>query len=140
MTSPQLVAPLCTAVVAVAVLLLAACGTDGAAGLDLSPAGEAGRQIAEQQGCASCHGVNGEGKVGPPFTGLFGSTVQLDDGSTTVADEAYLIESIKDPQARKVDGYALPMPETNLSDEQIASIVDFIRELSEPAGSATSGP
>ncbi len=113
---------------------LTACGGDGDAAVRLSAAGEAGRQLALRSGCASCHGNNGEGRVAPAFVGLFGSTQEFDDGTTAVADEAYLIESIVDPNAKKVAGYNLPMPGNNLSDEEVASIVAYIRELAEPTG------
>jgi cytochrome c oxidase subunit 2 len=115
---------------------LAACGGDGDAAIELSPAGAAGRDLALQKGCASCHGTDGEGRVGPPFQGLFGSTVSLDDGTTVVADEAYIVESILEPRAKQVEGYALPMPQTNLTDDELASIVDYIRELAAPADGA----
>jgi cytochrome c oxidase subunit 2 len=129
------VAPLFPVLVTVAVTL-AACGTDGgtATELDLTPAGEAGREVALSKGCASCHGQDGEGGVGPAFTGVFGSTVELDDADPVVADEAYIIESITDPRAKRVDGYSLPMPQVDLSDDEIASIVAYIRELGTPAG------
>jgi len=140
MTSLRPVAPRVPALVAFVTLVvggLTACGADGDQTLDLSPAGEAGREVALAKGCAACHGVNGQGGVGPPFAGLFGSTVAFDDGSTAVADEAYIIESITDPNAKIVAEYSLPMPETNLTDAEIASVIDYIRELSQPSNSTT---
>jgi cytochrome c553 len=125
--------------VAALAIALSACGSDDSA-VALTPAGEAGRDVTIENGCASCHGTNGEGNVGPAFVGLFGSTVELDDGTTVVADEAYIIESIKDPGAKRVEGYNLPMPQTNLSDDEIASVVDYIRELATPATDATEAP
>lgn len=119
----------------IAVLLvagLAGCGSDdaGAPGrAELSPAGEVGRQLARDKGCAACHGANGEGNVGPAFVGLYGSDVALQDGTTVTADDDYLIRSIKDPGADKVDGYNLPMPSNDLTDTEIASILDYLRDL-----------
>ena len=49
-----------------------------------------------------------------------------------VADEAYVIESIEEPNATRVDGYSLPMPQVDLSDDEIASILAYIRELDAP--------
>ena len=119
--------------VVVAALLIAgvaSCAGDGATGPDgLSPAGQAGWKLAREKGCAACHGTNGEGNVGPAFVGLYGSDVELQDGTTVVADDDYLIRSIKDPGADKVEGFNLPMPSNNLGDAEIASILDYLRDL-----------
>jgi cytochrome c oxidase subunit 2 len=115
-----------------AVGALAACsGAEGGApsDLNLSPAGEAGWQMAREKGCAACHGTGGQGGVGPAFVGLFGSEVPLQDGTTVLADETYLERSIEDPNADKVEGYNLPMPQTNLSDAEIAAILDYLRDI-----------
>ena len=91
------------------------------------------------QGCASCHSLDGTKIVGPSFKGLFGSTVTLTDGSTVVADENYIHESIIDPYAKIVEGFELSpgsgtsaMPSNfgeRLSDEQISEIIEFIKTL-----------
>ncbi len=78
----------------------------------------------------SCHGGNGEGGVGPTWQGLAGSTRTLTDGTEVVADRDYLVRSILDPGAQKVEGYAVAMPLANLTDAQVASIVDYIEALS----------
>lgn len=121
--------------VLVTVVGLAACGADGAqpADLGLSAVGRAGQELALDKGCGSCHGVNGEGGVAPAFQGLLGRSVTFADDTTLVADEAYVIESIVEPNARRVDGYSLPMPQVNLSDDELASIVTYIAELSRAA-------
>jgi mono/diheme cytochrome c family protein len=111
-------------------VVLAACGSDGDPGPALSAEADAGRDISRANGCAACHGSGGDGGVGPPFTGLYGSRVELADGTTVVADEAYITESIRDPSAKLVDGYELAMPANDLSDDEIASVVAYIRELS----------
>jgi len=98
----------------------------------LPPAAAEGRSVANRNGCAACHGSNGEGGVGPAFTGLFGSIVEFEDGSTVTADRGYLIESIKDPAARQVAGFSLPMPTNRLTDDEIDQIVDYIEALTAP--------
>ena len=109
---------------------LASCGSDGSSGPDgLTPAGQAGWKLARDKGCAACHGTNGEGNVGPAFVGLYGSEVELQDGTTVIADDEYLIRSIKDPNADKVEGFNLPMPTNNLSDAEIDQILDYLRDL-----------
>jgi len=112
----------------IALLLLAsACG--GSSRAELSPEGERGRRIANTSGCASCHGSDGTGGVGPQFTGLYGSEVRLSDGSTVVADDAYLRRSITDPEAERVEGYTVTMPVSGLEDDEIEAVLAYIREL-----------
>ena len=122
---------LSVAIAVVAVLAAGgACGDDPPA--DLSADGAEGRRIANTRGCAGCHGSNGQGGVGPSFVGLAGSTVELDDGSTVVADEAYLRESIVEPDAKRVAGYDQRMPQVDLDDDEVAKIVQYIVDLAGP--------
>jgi cytochrome c oxidase subunit 2 len=60
---------------------------------------------AEGFGCAACHSIDGTIVVGPSWLGLFGREEQMADGTTIVADEAYLRESILDPRAHTVAGF-----------------------------------
>ena len=108
-----------------------ACGADGDAEPTLSAAGQAGREITRTNGCSACHGRNGDGGPGPAFTGLFGSSVELDDGTTVVADADYLFRSVREPGAQVVAGYGFPMPENDLSDAEIESVITYIEELAE---------
>jgi len=62
------------------------------------------------------------------LSGLYGSEVGLADGSTVIADEAYLTESIRDPSAKQVARYGL-MPAYSLNDAEIQAVVEFIRSL-----------
>jgi cytochrome c oxidase subunit 2 len=99
---------------------------------DAAPAGsQPGRQIAISAGCGSCHGSDFQGGIGPTWVGLAGSEVELDDGSTVVADREYLIEAITDPSARKVAGYSLAMPGNRLDQARVDAIVDYIESLSD---------
>ena len=111
-------------------VLAVACG--GSSRKELSPEAENGRRIANTSGCASCHGADGSGGVGPTFIGLYGSQVTLAGGSTVVADDEYLRRSITDPAAEQVEGYTLMMPVTNLSDDDIEAVLVYIRELGAP--------
>jgi cytochrome c oxidase subunit 2 len=107
---------------------MAACGGNGG-GPDLSAEAQAGRSVFRDSGCASCHGANGQGGVGPQLAGLWGTEVTLDDGTTVIADEAYIRESIVEPSAKKVDGYRIPMPANDLDDAEVASILDYIEAI-----------
>ena len=137
------------AVAAVATLGLAvaasACGDDGdgngdgAAATIEAPAGTSagggdavrGEQLARSTGCAGCHGQDFGGGAGPSLVGLAGAEVPLADGTTVVADTAYLIRSIADPGAELVADYNLRMPANNLSDAEIADIVAYIETLAD---------
>ena len=107
-------------------LVVAACG-----GSDEPPDTPAARgaELARVHGCASCHGAEGQGGFGPPWKGLPGSQVELTDGRTVVADDEYLRRSITDPQADLRAGYAVRMPEVQLSDQQVDDLVAHIESL-----------
>jgi cytochrome c oxidase subunit 2 len=89
---------------------------------------EAGKRIFEQSGCIACH-TEMPGSVGPPLVGVFGKTENFADGSSIVVDEEYLMESIVDPQAKLVAGYAPAMPtyQAILSEQQILQLVEYIK-------------
>lgn len=115
----------------VALTALSACGSDGD-DLDLSAAGAEGRAISLEAGCASCHGADGQGTVGPPFVGLAGSERPIQGlAEPVIADRNYLDESIREPAAKLVEGFNLPMPRTELTDDEIDAIIAYIEELAE---------
>ena len=97
----------------------------------MSPAA-AGQQMFESLGCASCHGANGEGGRGPSLLGVFGSNVTLTNGQTVPADEAYLRESILNPQAKIVSGFGPIMPtfQGQMNEEQLLQVTAYIKSLS----------
>ena len=111
---------------------------DVASGGDVDAAAvQRGAQLAKDRGCESCHKLEGAG-IGPTWVGLYGSTVTLDDGSTVVADDAYLHRSIEDPSAQKAEGFDVAMPQIALDTDEIDDLVAYIRSLGAPAGSATT--
>ena len=112
---------------AAALLTLAACGSDS--GPELSEAGARGRKVSNSNGCASCHGTDGQGGAGPEWVGLAGSDVTLEDGSVVVADDDYLRRAVVDPSAQIVAGYTLKMPENNLGDDEVADVIAYIHDL-----------
>jgi protein SCO1 len=125
----------------VAAVGLVACGGesddgsgDGDAGdsaaVELSAAGQRGHDVFRSNGCAGCHGGSGEGAVGPPLVELYGSDVELKDGTTVVADDDYLGRSITDPGADVVADSRVQMPKNRLSDDEVADVVAYIRDLS----------
>jgi cytochrome c oxidase subunit 2 len=93
------------------------------------PDASRGQRLYENSGCKACHSIDGSPLVGPTWKGLFGGMVELADGSTLKADEAYITESIKQPNLKIVKGFAPGMPQFNLSDKQIDDLVEFIKSL-----------
>ena len=109
---------------------MVACG--GGDGSGLSEQAQRGRDTSNSNGCASCHGAQGQGGVGPSWVDLAGSNVELKDGdgtTTVVADDAYLLRSILEPGAEEVAGYTLKMPTNGLSEADAADVVAYINEL-----------
>lgn len=98
--------------------------------LVLTPAAEEGREIANSNGCASCHGKNGQGVTAPSWQGIYLDRIPVEGGDTVLADEDYLYRSITDPQADIVRGWTIKMPTNDLDDDQIAAIITYIKELS----------
>jgi cytochrome c oxidase subunit 2 len=97
---------------------------------------EVGRTLYQALRCDSCH-AEGPTRRGPLLEGIFGSKVQLADGSSAVADEAYLRESILRPNERLTAGYQPIMPTYagQVSEEDVMSLVAFLVSLHAPEGS-----
>ncbi|HEY3451027.1 MAG TPA: cytochrome c oxidase subunit II [Myxococcales bacterium] len=92
---------------------------------------EQGRLAAERHRCLTCHTVDGTQHIGPTWQDLYRKTERLQDGKEIVADEGYLTESMMDPLAKIVAGYAPVMPtyQGQLSAPEAASIVEYIKSL-----------
>ena len=88
-----------------------------------------GRDVIETYACIACHSIDGSLQTGPTFKGLYGSKRVLRDGSTAVADDAYLRESIEKPEAKIVEGFEPNMPEMPLSPAEVQSIIDYLKTL-----------
>jgi len=92
----------------------------------------AGAKLAKDFACTSCHALDRNKLVGPGWGGLAGTQVALADGSKVPADDAYLAESIRTPDAKLVAGFAagtMPSYATMLTDDQVNAIVAYIRSL-----------
>jgi len=96
---------------------------------------ELGAKVAKEQGCASCHSLDGSKLVGPSWLGVYGSEEKLSDGSTVIVDDAYIRNSIIDPNAQIVAGYPANVMaqdyETRLKPEEIDALIAYIKSLSE---------
>jgi len=90
-----------------------------------------GAALYNSQGCIACHSTNGKRGVGPSWKGIYGQMVKLSDGSSVNVDDAYLRQSIVDPQAEIVATFppAMPSMKGKLDDKQISDLIDFIKSL-----------
>ena len=72
-----------------------------------------------------------EAGLGPALTDLYGRAVELQGGRTVTADEAYLRESIVNPQAKIVAGFQPTMPTFQglVTEEQLLQLVAYVRSL-----------
>jgi cytochrome c oxidase subunit II len=90
----------------------------------------AGEKLFQDLGCASCHQADGLGR-GPSLQGLFRHQVQLADGQSVLADEAYLRQCILTPGGTKLPGYQPIMPTFQgvISEDQLLQLIEYIKSL-----------
>jgi cytochrome c oxidase subunit 2 len=103
---------------------------------------EQGAKLFEQYGCISCHLTESQGRC-PSLRNVFGHPVVLDDGRTVVADEAYVRESILNPNAKIVKGYhrdIMPVFQGQISEEGLLQLIVYVKSLSTPAAPLPTPP
>src|SRR5689334_9095282 len=66
-----------------------------------------GEKLFQKYACNTCHTGDATGR-GPTLQGLYGTDVMLSDNSVVKVDENYIRESILNPQAKVVKGFATP--------------------------------
>jgi cytochrome c oxidase subunit II len=100
-----------------------------------------GSALFQQLACNTCHLDTGQGR-GPSLKDIYGTRVELQDGSTTVADEAYLRESILNSQAKIVRGFQPLMPTFQglISEEGLIALIEHVKSLSPTAGAPAAAP
>jgi cytochrome c oxidase subunit 2 len=89
-----------------------------------------GSRLFTRYGCISCHG-NNPGVRAPSLYGLYGSHVPLSDGTSVLADENYIRESIIYPNVKIVEGYPAIMPafQKVLSDQDLLDLITYVKSL-----------
>jgi cytochrome c oxidase subunit II len=104
------------------------------------PLSASGEKTFAELGCPTCHRDDGQGR-GPSLAGVFGKPVLLMGGRTVTADENYIRESILDPGAKIVNGYAPVMPTFQglVSEEQLNGLVAYVKSLASEKPGAASG-
>jgi cytochrome c oxidase subunit II len=96
---------------------------------DVNPV-SAGEKLFTSLACTTCHVGNGTGR-GPSLNGVFEAKVLFADGSSAVADETYIRESILQPKAKIVAGFQPVMPTFQglVTEEQIQNLTAYIKSL-----------
>ncbi|HEY3061436.1 MAG TPA: cytochrome c oxidase subunit II [Chloroflexota bacterium] len=109
--------------------------TDYAAWLESGPTAAnspaaSGAALFRKYGCVDCHAT---GRA-PNLAGVFGQPVSLADGSTVVADENYVRESIVSPGAKVVFGYQPIMPSFAgaVSDQELVELLAYVKSIGSP--------
>lgn len=103
----------------------------GGGGPKESPLFAKGKKIYTRNLCVGCHSLDGKVNAGPSWKGLWGSQRAFADGSTAVADENYIRESILNPNAKIVKGFQanqMPSFQGQLSDEDIMAVIEFMKK------------
>jgi cytochrome c oxidase subunit 2 len=89
-----------------------------------------GERLFASMGCNSCHSGNAAAR-GPSLAGVFGSKLQLANGSQVLVTEAYLRDSILNPSQHVTAGYAPIMPtyQGQVSEDGLIDLVEYIKGL-----------
>jgi len=103
-----------------------------------------GKALYKRKGCAQCHAnvENAPGVwIGPPWAGLWGKSAEEHPvhvgangpiekiAMTGEAGEAYIFESVRNPNAKIVPGFTPAMPIKKLTDEEILYLIAYIKSL-----------
>lgn len=100
-----------------------------AQGAEKSPV-ERGKALYTSKACIGCHSLDGSKVIGPSFKGLYGKSESLADGTSVTVNDEYLKNSLLKPNDQIVAGYPagqMPAFEGQLSDQDIADIIEFIK-------------
>jgi len=96
---------------------------------------DSGAKLFQDLACATCHLENGQGR-GPVLKGAYGKPVLLASGQTVTMDDAYIRESVLNPQAKVVAGFQPIMPTFQglVTEEQVLQLIAYVKSLSQPSG------
>ena len=94
-----------------------------------------GHELFIRNGCSGCHqnGLSGGGGTvrAPSLNGLYMSPVPLSDGSSVIADDRYIHDSILFPAEQIVASYQNQMPSFNkvIGEDDLMNIIAYIKSL-----------
>jgi cytochrome c oxidase subunit II len=89
-----------------------------------------GKGLFVRYGCAGCH-LGGGTVRAPSLAGLYGSPVPLSDGSTVIADDRYIRDSIMQPKSQVVASFEPLMPSfaNVIGEDDLVRLVAYIHSL-----------
>lgn len=90
-----------------------------------------GQQLFDSLGCSACHSIDGSVGHGPTLSGLYDSQRMIEESDKPVkADSTYILESIKNPNAKTAKGFPPNyMPPYQLSEPEYGSLNLYIQSV-----------
>ncbi len=100
---------------------------ESTSGMSLAQNGE---RLFASLSCAACHNDKPDAR-GPSLANVYGAKLNLANGRTVIADDAYLREAILNPSQHNIEGYAPIMPtyQGQVSEEGVISLIEYIKNL-----------
>jgi cytochrome c oxidase subunit 2 len=89
-----------------------------------------GERLFASMGCNACHSGSAVAR-GPNLAGVYGSKLQLTNGSEVLVNEAYLRDAILNPSQHVTAGYTPIMPtyQGQVSEDGLIDLVEYIKGL-----------
>ncbi len=100
---------------------------ESTSGMSLAQNGE---RLFASMGCNACHSGTAAAR-GPNLAGVYGSKLQLTNGSQVLVNDAYLRDAILNPSQHVTAGYAPIMPtyQGQVSEDGLIDLVEYIKNL-----------
>jgi cytochrome c oxidase subunit 2 len=89
-----------------------------------------GERLFASMGCNACHSGSAAAR-GPNLAGVYGSKLQLTNGSQVLVNDAYLRDAILNPSQHITAGYAPIMPtyQGQISEDGLIDLVEYIKSM-----------
>jgi cytochrome c oxidase subunit II len=100
---------------------------ESTSGMSLAQNGE---RLFASMGCNACHSGSAAAR-GPNLAGVYGSKLQLTNGSEVIVNDAYLRDAILNPSQHITAGYAPIMPtyQGQVSEDGLIDLVEYIKNM-----------
>ncbi len=93
---------------------------------------EVGQTVWNDNGCKQCHSVEDADGTGPKWNDVFGAERKFADGTTRIADEDYIRDSILNPGKNVVQGFdnVMPTSQGQIKDPEITGVIEYLKSIS----------